>query len=103
MWVKVLKTQSKGRNAALSLPGWQNIGEVGGKQFTGKIFGTPTSTVGFISAFGSGQATVASWLITPAINLTGAVNPVLTFKTSDAFDKENRHRRRFFFCHHVRF
>lgn len=64
-------------NLPLTLPGWKNIGEVGGVLYQNALFGSVKCAK--ISAFNSGSNPVTSWLITPAINLTGTTAPKLTF------------------------
>ena len=69
----------------LSLPGWVNFTEAGSVQYKGGILGSTTKFTK-ISAFSTGEADVKSWLITPAINLSGATNPVFSFKSNDGYD-----------------
>ena len=64
-------------NLALTLPGWKNVGEVGGVQYQNAVFGS--TKCGKISAFSTGANPVTSWMITPPINLTGTTAPKLTF------------------------
>lgn len=64
-------------NGILTIPGWQNIGETGGVQYQNAVFGTTKCAK--ISAFNTGASNVVSWFISPAINLTGATAPKLTF------------------------
>jgi len=61
-------------NVTISLSGWKNIGEVGGVLYTGKSFGSGPTLCGYISAYGTGQASVTSWLISPAITLPTSSN-----------------------------
>ena len=70
-------------NAPLVLPGWKNIGETGGVLYQNAVFGTAKCAK--ISAFSTGVATVASWLITPSLNLAGATAPKLTFTSAAGF------------------
>lgn len=72
-------------NEILSTPGWTNYAETGGVLFKGGLLGSATKFAK-ISAFSTGSATVKSWLITPAINLDGATNPMLSFKSDDGYD-----------------
>ncbi len=76
---------SVGANSAtyVSTSGWKNIGEVGGKLYQNAVFG-PVKCVK-ISAFGSGQSTVTSWLISPAITLPAGSTPKLSFTTAVGF------------------
>lgn len=64
-------------NVNISLPGWKNIGEVGGVQHQGAVFGSTRCAK--VTAFSTGASSVTSWLITPAINLTGTTAPKLTY------------------------
>lgn len=72
-------------NEVLSLTGWTNYAEAGNVQFKGGVLGS-TTKFAKVSAFGTGQATVKSWLITPAISLSNATNPILTFQSNDGYD-----------------
>ena len=62
-----------------TIPGWQNLSEAGSRLWDLRVF----SGNGFanLSAFGSGQANVTTWLVSPAINLNATTGEVLTFKT----------------------
>lgn len=70
-------------NGTLTLPGWKNIGETGGVLYQNAVFGTVKC--GKITAFNTGAASVTSWLITPAIPITGATAPKLTFKLAAGY------------------
>ncbi len=70
-------------NLTLTLPGWKNIAEVGGVLYQNAVFGPVKCAK--ISAFGSGSSTATSWLISPAINLTGATAPNLSFTHASGF------------------
>ena len=70
-------------NSTLNLPGWKNIGETGGVPFQAAVFGPVKS--GKISAFLTGVSTVSSWLISPAVNLTGATAPKITFTHAEGY------------------
>lgn len=72
-------------NEILTTSGWTNYDEVGGVKYKGGVLGS-TTKFAKISAFGTSQAIVKSWLISPAINLTGATNPMLSFKSDDGYD-----------------
>ena len=67
-------------NLTLDAPGWYNIGEVGGKLFQNAIFSSVKCAKA--SAFNTGIANMTSWLITPAISLTGptVTAPKLSFQ-----------------------
>lgn len=78
--------ESTAGTGALNLAGWSNIAEVGGVSYTNNTFsGTKFAQVTAFRATGS-PAVVTSWLITPAIDLTGMATPVLTFQTIDGFN-----------------
>jgi Family of unknown function (DUF5689) len=71
----------------LNLTGWRNIAEVGGVSYTANLFGgTRFAQVSAFNAAGN-PAVVTSWLITPAISLTGLSAPVLSFQTIDGFNR----------------
>ena len=70
-------------NLTLSLPGWKNIGETGGVSYLNGVFG-PVKC-GKISAFSTGASAVTSWLISPAVNLTGATAPKITFTHAEGY------------------
>lgn len=73
-------------SATLSgVPGWSNISEAGTAKFQNAVFGSGPTKCAKITAFSTGQATVTSWLISPAINLAGYATPKLTFTTSAGF------------------
>lgn len=71
-------------DSTIQIIGWNNIAEIGGKQFFKSSYGTDNYAK--ISAFGSNQPVVKSWLITPAVNLAGKSNVVLSFKTKDGYN-----------------
>lgn len=70
-------------NATLTLPGWKNIGETGGISYQNAVFGPVKCAK--ITAFGTSTAAVTSWLISPAVNLTGAAAPKLSFTNAAGF------------------
>jgi len=70
-------------NGTLSLAGWKNIGETGGISYQNAVFGSVKCAK--VTAFGTGASTVSSWLITPAISLTGTTAPKLTFLQAAGF------------------
>lgn len=72
-------------NEEIALDGWQNIPETGAKKY--RKGGAGTGSYARITAFGGGTpAVVTSWLITPAVDLTGKLNARLSFKTKDGYD-----------------
>jgi Family of unknown function (DUF5689)/Domain of unknown function (DUF5017) len=70
-------------NGTLSLAGWKNVGETGNVSYQNAVFGSVKCAK--VTAFGTGAATVSSWLITPAISLTGTTAPKLTFLQAAGF------------------
>jgi hypothetical protein len=70
-------------NGTLGLAGWKNIGETGGVLYQNAVFGSVKCAK--VTAFGTGASTVSSWLITPAISLTGTTAPKLTFLQAAGF------------------
>jgi hypothetical protein len=71
-------------NTKLALAGWVNVPETGTTTYSGGTF----SGNGYakITAFGSKQATVKSWLVTPEIALGTYATKALTFGTLDGYD-----------------
>lgn len=72
-------------SATLTLGGWKNIAEVGTALYQNAVFGSTPTKCAKITCFNSGNAASTSWLISPAINLTGAIAPKLSFTTSAGF------------------
>ncbi|WP_139366962.1 DUF5689 domain-containing protein [Sediminibacterium ginsengisoli] len=68
----------------LILQGWKNIAEAGDRKFMSKKAGDNGYTE--LSAFATGQPSVITWLITPAINLNNSANEILSCKTKDGYD-----------------
>ncbi len=68
------------------LSGWTNVAVKGAQKWKFSNAGSTTNPYARISAFNTNDTAVTSWLVTPAINLAGAVNPVLTFKSANGFD-----------------
>jgi Family of unknown function (DUF5689) len=71
-------------SAAISLTGWKNAAEVGGRSYTGQSFSS--NKYAQITAFSSNQAAVTSWLVTPGINLGATTGEVFTFRSKDGFN-----------------
>jgi Family of unknown function (DUF5689) len=71
----------------LTLPGWNNIQEVGtnpNSLYQNAVFGSGPVKCAKVSAFNTGGL-VTSWLISPPISLTGTTTPKLNFTTSAGF------------------
>lgn len=73
--------------AALTMPGWSIVAETGTVTWLGGKAGVNGSNPwAQCSAFGSGQASVKTWMITPAINLSNTSNEKLEFRGTGGFD-----------------
>ncbi|HTO14834.1 MAG TPA: DUF5689 domain-containing protein [Edaphocola sp.] len=74
------------KNNDINIPGWVNFSEAGAKKFY--YDGSPTNPndlYGKISAYGSGENDVKTWLVTPTISLTNYNSYSLQVKTTYAF------------------
>jgi hypothetical protein len=72
-------------NAEVVLSGWTNFAEAGNKKYVKGAF--HSDIYAKITAYGGTVPDVVkSWLITPAIDVSGKPNVKLTFKTKDGFD-----------------
>lgn len=67
----------------ITIAGWTNIAELGGRTFSAKQFSG--NKYAELSAFGSNAAVVRTWLVTKAINLDATTNERLTFDTKQGF------------------
>lgn len=76
-----------GTGAVISLPGWRNASVAGTRKFESREF--DNNKYAQITAFNSGEPVVETWLVTPGIDLGGADNPILTFKTKDGHNNGN--------------
>ncbi len=70
-------------NPPIAITGWTNLAETGGKLYEARTFSG--NKYAQITAFGSGQATVNSWLVTRAINLGSFANKRFTFDSKAGF------------------
>ena len=70
-------------NTDIALTGWTNLAETGAEKYESKTFSS--NKYAQISAFGSNQATVKSWLVTKGVNLNSTTNEQLTFDTKAGF------------------
>ena len=68
----------------ISITGWTNLDEVGGKKYESRMFSS--NKYAQLSAFGSAQASVTSWLVSKAIDLGTNTTKTLTFGTSGGFN-----------------
>jgi len=67
----------------ISVTGWTNLAEVGGKLYAARTFGG--TKYAEITAFGSAQNVVISWLVTSAVNLNNTTSEVLRFASNQGF------------------
>ena len=70
-------------NVPVAVPGWVNASEAGSQLWQTKTFGG--AKYANMSAFGTAQNVVKSWLVTKPLNLGTAANKVLSFKTNQGF------------------
>lgn len=70
--------------SSLHIPLWQNITEQAKQQFQIQRF--QQNSFASISALGSQESAITSWLILPPIQLNNSKNEQLSFLTRDAFD-----------------
>ncbi len=70
-------------NVDIAITGWNNLSEVGSKKWYDKLLSG--NNFANISAFGSAQASVKTWLVTKAINLGAYATKTLSFKTSQGY------------------
>lgn len=68
-------------NAIVSLTGWSNVAEAGTMQY---VYGG-SNPYAKITAYQSGQSDVKSWLITPAVNLSGYSTYALSLRSTYGF------------------
>lgn len=68
----------------LSLQGWKNLAETGGRSFY--VRSTGNERYASIEAFASGEPQITSWLIGPTISLNGVSGARLSFETRAGFD-----------------
>jgi hypothetical protein len=70
--------------SVLSLQGWKNLAETGGRSFY--VRSTGNELYASIEAFASGEPQITSWLIGPTISLNGVSGARLFFETRAGFD-----------------
>ena len=70
---------------AIAIADWANLSEAGTQKYFARSFGTPVNKYAQMTAFGSAQATVTSWLVTKAVNLGSFANKSLNFETKAGF------------------
>ena len=61
-----------------NLAGWINLPEKGTKKWLADNY---TNKSAVMTAFSSNEAEVVTWMVTPAVDLTSSVSPVLTFES----------------------
>ncbi len=72
-------------NGDITLPGWTNFTQAGTQKWRHSNSGSTSNPYARISAFGSGENSVISWLITPEMNLSNVPDAVLTFRSLAGF------------------
>ncbi|WP_333876723.1 choice-of-anchor J domain-containing protein [Flavobacterium sp.] len=77
--------QNTGNNQFIALEGWSNVSVNGGSELWEARFFSSDGKYAQMSAFGTGEANVNTWLITPAINLDETENEALRFSYKAAF------------------
>ncbi len=75
--------ESQTVNTNIAITGWVNAAEVGGVLYQSKTFSG--NKYANITAFGTTQNVVTSWLVTKAINVTGFTTKTLSFNTNQGF------------------
>ena len=68
-----------------TLAGWLTYPEAGTKTWYGNIVSGKGIWVQ-ATAYNSGEASVISWMITPQVDLTGAIKPYISFDSADGYD-----------------
>jgi hypothetical protein len=67
-----------------TLPGWLTFAQAGNVLWKGWTLSG--NNLARTTAFGSGEATVITWMITPQIDLSTASNPYIRFESRDGYD-----------------
>lgn len=74
-----------GNGVNINLPEWTNVNVTGGtERYEAREF--ENNKYAQITAFNSGESPLEAWLVTPNVDLTGTVNPKLSFQTKDGFN-----------------
>lgn len=66
-----------------NLAGWKNISEKGTQKWIADNYSNKSAVM---SAYSTSQAEVITWMITPTVNISSAVAPVLTFESKARYD-----------------
>jgi hypothetical protein len=67
-----------------ALSGWKTYPQAGTKTWYCNVVGTEKWVQA--TAFNSGQASVITWMITPALDLSSAVQPYVSFESANGYD-----------------
>ncbi len=70
----------------IRLAGWTNASTAGSKLWEAATTLSGANAYAKMSCYGSNDTVSNVWLIAPPVDLAGAVNPKITFKTSNGFD-----------------
>jgi len=76
---------ANGNNVNL-LPGWMNYPEAGLKTWYAGVFTSSGDVYVKASAYQSTEASTIIWMVTPAIDLTGAISPYISFTSCNGKD-----------------
>ncbi len=68
----------------IAIQGWNNVAETGTRKWIGKV--NSGNHYAQFSAYNSAESNNVSWLVTPAIDLTGKTAPKLSFETTIGYD-----------------
>lgn len=78
--------ESLADNSPISnLAGWKTIAQAGNRNWLAGYYYLD-SKFADVTAYNSGQPEIIAWMILPGIDLTGASDPVLTFRSKGAYD-----------------
>jgi hypothetical protein len=67
----------------VTIAGWNNISEIGTRTFDARIFSN--NKYAYMSAFGTNNGAVKTWLVTKGINLNNTTSETLNFETKQDF------------------
>jgi len=83
-----IEDANTGNNQFISLDGWSNVSLNGGSErWEARMFSN--NKYAQLSAFGTGETNMDTWLISPAINLDETKNEALSFLYKAAFHNGN--------------
>jgi hypothetical protein len=68
-----------------NLAGWKTIAQAGNRNWLTGYYYLDTKFAD-VTAYNSGQSELIAWMILPQVDLTGASDPILTFRSKGAYD-----------------